>query len=485
MRKRRLALYVVWTLCLLGLVEVSRRVVFSRSLYQTNLSVGAHLPELDPIKAGERMVIFAPHPDDETLGAGGLIQQAVAAGAQVTVVLMTNGEVPEISVVISERTLRRRPEEFVRLGYARQAETLAGIGYLGLPLDAVTFLGYPNGYLDRMWLPEHWLPDHPVKADRTRTTRSPYSNSLTPHAVFCGRSVLDDVESLLLSKHPDIVVTLHPGDVHPDHWPTYTFVRLALEELRLQGQDFARTARLYTYLIHRQHWPVPRRYQPWRNLEPPASLLATGDTQWRALPLSLGQTLDKHNATRLYVSQGGSIDPLLLSFARSNELFGLLAVRPWPEARIVPLTLTLSDPVEDMDSLLRRPAADVVRVKLGRERGQMVVEVTTRGAANPRITMHLSLVACDGRPADRTLAHFTWRGNKAQGLVVRGEGLYHVPADQLFAWISAHESRLRAPWLVPEGRAAFLIRVWTTTGARLSDQTGVATFRVGEGNAER
>jgi LmbE family N-acetylglucosaminyl deacetylase len=39
-----------------------------------------------------RLMIFSPHPDDESLGAGGLIQRVLKAGGRVKVVFMTNGD---------------------------------------------------------------------------------------------------------------------------------------------------------------------------------------------------------------------------------------------------------------------------------------------------------------------------------------------------------------------------------------------------------
>src|SRR5512143_3590489 len=39
-----------------------------------------------------RLMVFAPHPDDETLGAGGLIQRVLATGGKVRVVFVTNGD---------------------------------------------------------------------------------------------------------------------------------------------------------------------------------------------------------------------------------------------------------------------------------------------------------------------------------------------------------------------------------------------------------
>ena len=44
------------------------------------------------VKRGERLLVVAPHPDDETLGAGGLIQRVLAHGGTVRVMLVTAGD---------------------------------------------------------------------------------------------------------------------------------------------------------------------------------------------------------------------------------------------------------------------------------------------------------------------------------------------------------------------------------------------------------
>ncbi|HXV18872.1 MAG TPA: PIG-L family deacetylase, partial [Candidatus Omnitrophota bacterium] len=50
-------------------------------------------------KAGERYLILAPHPDDETLAAGGLIQGAVRSAAHVKIIYLTSGENNLISAI--------------------------------------------------------------------------------------------------------------------------------------------------------------------------------------------------------------------------------------------------------------------------------------------------------------------------------------------------------------------------------------------------
>ena len=50
------------------------------------------LNRIRPPGPGDRLLVVAAHPDDESLGAGGLIATAVAQGARVTVLVVTDGE---------------------------------------------------------------------------------------------------------------------------------------------------------------------------------------------------------------------------------------------------------------------------------------------------------------------------------------------------------------------------------------------------------
>ncbi len=386
-------------LLLASALEFGRRVLFGHLLYEMNRREDAPLHSLPPPAAGQKTLLFAPHEDDETLGAGGYLQRAVAAGAPVHVALMSNGEYPELSVILFEETVRLTPEKFIQLGIMRQRETLNSLRFLGLPPGVVTFLGYPNQYLNLMWLPDHWLPDRPVESRRTRATRSPYADSLTPEAIYCGESVLRDVQVMLLREKPAVVLTVHSNDLHVDHWPTGAFVRFALAELAARGEAFARDARIYVYLIHRDHWPVPRRYRPALPLEPPAALVDADHTVWQALPLTLLQTRRKRNAIGLYRSQGGHYDPLLQSFARANDLFGVERVQEWPATGDVARRPILAAPVEDLDSAAAHPAGDIRRVSLGRRGECLVVALALHGVPGSDITYHVSVHAGGAAPA--------------------------------------------------------------------------------------
>lgn len=461
------------------LIEGGRRIILASTLYRLNLHVSKSLTDLPAPRAGQKILIFAPHEDDETLGCAGYIQQAVAAGAQVHLVMMTNGEFPEIDVFLFERTLVPNPQKYLQLGYRRQQETLAAMRYLGVPPQSVTFLGYPNEYLNQMWLPAHWLPNAPVRSIRTHSTQSPYTNSFTPQAVYCGESVLRDVETLLKREQPDIVITLHPNDIHVDHWPTYTFVRYALAELRAQGEPFAQRVATYSYLIHRPAWPAPRGYWPTLSLEPPASLITT-DTHWCVLPMTVAQTIDKHKATARYRTQAGSFDPLLRSFARTNELYGILPAYRWPAQSLVPRTEVLRDAPADLTSSALNAHGDILQVSMMRTRQRLAVSMRLRGSVSPKLTYHFSIHAGGNTPGDRIIAEYDWREDNARGLVYNSRGVHRVSASDRQVYQSENTTLISVPWPMVDNRTQFFfIRAWTSSGRRTVDQTLTRTYQIG------
>jgi LmbE family N-acetylglucosaminyl deacetylase len=87
----------------------------------------SHAPEWVPSAA--HIVVVAPHPDDETLGAGGLISWCVQRTKRVTIISVTDGEgaCPEVpaldhvrrrELVSAMRELELAPSDIFRLGLA-------------------------------------------------------------------------------------------------------------------------------------------------------------------------------------------------------------------------------------------------------------------------------------------------------------------------------------------------------------------------------
>jgi LmbE family N-acetylglucosaminyl deacetylase len=87
---------------------------------------------LDAITDGKPALIVAPHADDESLGCGGLIAAASAAGHPPFVLILTDG-------TGSHPNSRAYPP--LRLKRLREQEALDAVGILGLPQDRIGFLG--------------------------------------------------------------------------------------------------------------------------------------------------------------------------------------------------------------------------------------------------------------------------------------------------------------------------------------------------------
>ncbi len=83
-------------------------------------------------------LVFAPHPDDETLGCGGTILRKRDVGADVGIVFMTDG-----------RTSHRRLISEDRLVAMRAQEAIAASRVLGVDERRVTLLDFADGQLDR------------------------------------------------------------------------------------------------------------------------------------------------------------------------------------------------------------------------------------------------------------------------------------------------------------------------------------------------
>ncbi len=90
---------------------------------------------IDDVLQGQRALILAPHPDDESLGCGGLIAAACAAGLPPVVAILTDGAASHPG-----------SQEFppARLRAVREAEADLAVSRLGLPPAHLICLRYPD-----------------------------------------------------------------------------------------------------------------------------------------------------------------------------------------------------------------------------------------------------------------------------------------------------------------------------------------------------
>lgn len=93
---------------------------------------------LDDLTGGKGVVVVAPHPDDESLGCGGLIATAVAQGRAVRIVIVSDG-------VGSHPNSPSYPP--ARLRALREDEARAAAARLGVAAQHVSFLRLPDRFV--------------------------------------------------------------------------------------------------------------------------------------------------------------------------------------------------------------------------------------------------------------------------------------------------------------------------------------------------
>ncbi|MYW90246.1 bifunctional PIG-L family deacetylase/class I SAM-dependent methyltransferase [Amycolatopsis rubida] len=153
-----------------------------------------------PEQEFRRALVVAAHPDDETLGASGLLQHLHAAGTEVTLVVATDGEAAFPDSGAAERA---------ELGRARRGELERSLAAQGLDVEPI-------------WL---GLPDSGLTAHTGELT-----GVLREHAA--GR---------------DLCLLPWPGDPHPDHQAAG---RAALAAAPA-------SAHRWSYPIWMWHWRAP------------------------------------------------------------------------------------------------------------------------------------------------------------------------------------------------------------------------------------
>jgi len=225
----------------------------------------AALPDVLMPQRGQRVLVFSPHPDDESIGIGGYITQSIENGANVEIVLVTNGD-------------------FHDNEQERYAEFKKATQILGVPESNLVFLGFPDGKLDEL---------------------DPTVLSLA-------------LQSQIEQFNPSIIIYPDVQDANPDH---STIGKAVQKILAADPQQITS----YEYLVHfKLIWPRPRELAPNLDLSPPEQLI-NADTTWEKVPLSQNIENIKSEAIHTYRSQLENewLHGLLLSSIRKNELLAI------------------------------------------------------------------------------------------------------------------------------------------------------------------
>jgi len=216
------------------------------------------------ITAQDRVLILAPHPDDESLSSGGLIQAALAAGATVRVLLFTDGD----NNPWPQRWIEKRwvigPSERARWGARRRAEAQQALRGLGVADAHVHFLG----------LPDTGLTDLLISADS---------------------ELMQALIAELREFRPTRLVIPGLQDRHPDHSAAHVLARIAM-----QRADPASAIEVLSYLVHTDLTELPST---------------------RVLTLTPEQIQRKREAIAAHETQVRLSGKRFLGFAKPHEYF--------------------------------------------------------------------------------------------------------------------------------------------------------------------
>jgi LmbE family N-acetylglucosaminyl deacetylase len=169
---------------------------------------------------GPVLAIFA-HPDDAEICAGGVLTKWAAAGREVHLLVLTNGD----------RGSGDPARDRVELARVRRAETEAGARVLGLASAQV--LGVHDGEL------ENSVTVREAVVRRIRETRAETVVSCDPTAVFFQIPIADTNDTRTAYNHSDhrtagavALDAVFPGSGNPHFFPEHLDEGLGIQEIR-------------------------------------------------------------------------------------------------------------------------------------------------------------------------------------------------------------------------------------------------------------
>jgi LmbE family N-acetylglucosaminyl deacetylase len=274
-----------------------------------------------------RMLVIAPHPDDEVLAAGGLLQHLRAASGVLRVAYLTDGEGYREGVQAEDHVIAPTVSDYRAYGHQREHEARAALRLLGFGAGSITFLGFPNGGLSRM-MTTYWSEHRRAyRSPYTRLDRPSKSEILVPDTEFRGEDLSEELAQIIDDFAPTMILVPRKEDQHADHCAAWFFLADALGDVRRVHPGF--DVDLINYIIHYYSWPfeddAPRIPAP--------EGLSGGMSGWLNVPLSAGEVKTKRAALALYKSQMDVMGWFLNGFARRNEWFS----RPTPPHVALPV----------------------------------------------------------------------------------------------------------------------------------------------------
>jgi LmbE family N-acetylglucosaminyl deacetylase len=274
------------------------------------------------------LLVFAPHPDDEVVGAAGIIQQAVAAGETVRIVFVTNGDAypRAASALLNKPMPELSSSDYVSLAAVRQLEAVAAGQVLGLSASSLVFLGYPDAAMTAVHANASRSPVESPCTGRRSTYGPAHADYHTlahgQPGPYTRSAVLADVVEIVGDSRPSRVYVTDPADTHPDHAATFNLVSEATTRI-----GFARD--LFTFMVHNgpdECWPWPPGATPSSRFEQHAidGTVYPSGARWPPpirVPLTTTECAVKLRAIAAHGSQYAIDGDYLESFVKAEEVF--------------------------------------------------------------------------------------------------------------------------------------------------------------------
>jgi len=282
------------------------------------------------IKSSDRILIFAPHPDDDVLANSGIIMEALRKNADIKVVFMTVGDALDQDYLNWYLKTNNITNFKGNIGDIRHIEALTALSELGLNESNAIFLGYPDQGIKSLFL-NNWDYNNLLKktSGSNQNDHSPYNFSFEKNAPYCGANVVKNLNQIFDDFNPNIIFIPDDGDDHPDHWATNAFTRYIITERGYNGSH-------YHYLVHKGYWPNPELYSPEDQLLPPKEIFVL-DATWLRLMLYNTDIKTKLEAIESHKTQTLATKDYLLSFVRIDEFFATYPVIKVQEKEIYSL----------------------------------------------------------------------------------------------------------------------------------------------------
>ena len=178
----------------------------------------------------EKNVLFiVPHQDDDVALAGGVAEQYVHAGSNVSIVFVTCGESGGLKEV-------------------RAMEALAAAEKMGVPQENVFYLGFGNGWQGMDFGETHVghiynSPDASVvwtSSVGSQETQSAASISCYQSVPYTRENYVNSMKSLILDLRPDVIYATD-YDAHIDHRATSLFFEEAMCQILRKNETYRPT----------------------------------------------------------------------------------------------------------------------------------------------------------------------------------------------------------------------------------------------------